>query len=211
LSNATYVDNGDSALDQRAGSGVQGRDLGGGERGAARGDADVPAVAGGSDGDGVQRTFDQHRPGAGGQGLPGRLGPQPVEQLALRVQRAGRAVEVLRDVGVLGERPAEDADDPLSARVADREHQPVPEPVDHAAVAGAQADAGVEHLGVGPAASAQVVGERGPAGRGVAELIAGDRRRRHRPGSEHRGCPGGVRGVARVPAGYRTDWALFTD
>src|SRR5450759_1470560 len=166
-----------SALGQRAGTGVQGGDLGGGERGAARGDAGVPPGAGGGDGDGVQRTLDQHRSGTGGQGLPGRLGPQAVEQLALPVQRGGRAVEVLRDVVGLGQRPAEEADDVLPAGVADREHQPVAEPVDDGAAAGAQADAGVQQLGVGVAAGAQVVGQRGPARRGVAELVVGHGRR----------------------------------
>jgi len=145
------------------------------QRGAAGGGAGVAAGAGGGDRDRVQRAFDQHRPGPAGQRPPYRLGPQAVEHLPLPVQRGGRAVEVARGVLGLGQRPAEEADDALPARVADREHQPVAEPVHHAAAAGGQADTGVEQLGVGVAAGAQVVGERGPAGRGVAELVAGDR------------------------------------
>jgi len=69
----------------------------------------------------------------------------------------------------------------LAGGVADRQHLPVAKPVDDAPAAGGRAYPGGEQLGVGVAAAAQMVDRRGPAGRGVPELIRRDCPRRHGP------------------------------
>lgn len=51
--------------------------MGGGERGAAGGDAGVAAGAGGGDGDRVEWAFDEHRAGAADQGVAGGVGTEP--------------------------------------------------------------------------------------------------------------------------------------
>ena len=142
-----------------------------GERGAERGDADVVAVAGEGDGERVEGAFDEDRDGAGGQ-RRGSLG-EAVQLVALGEQVGLGGVEVLGNgsarfvavvVGVAAADPAVD----LRA-VADGEDEPVAEAVDDPAGGGVAAEAGGDDLGVGGAEAAQVVGQRGPAGGGVAE------------------------------------------
>ena len=67
-------------------------------------------------------------------------------------------------------------------------------PSGRSAVVG-QADVGGEQRGVGVAEAVQVVGQGGPAGWGVADLVRGDGGRRNGPAGEHGPGPGRVGGV----------------
>ena len=77
-------------------------------------------------------AFHQQDPVLAHDGRPREV--QPVEHVALVVQRAFRAVEVLRDVLVLAQGPPAEADDP-ARRVPDGEHHAAPEEVVGGAVA----------------------------------------------------------------------------
>ena len=81
-------------------------------------------------------------------------------------------VEVLRPRGVVVVGPAaSDEGEHGGVGAEDREQDPVAEPVDEAAGAGGDGQAGGEQLGVAHAAAAEVVGQAGPPGGGLPRPV----------------------------------------
>ena len=150
------------------GAWVHGGELAGllpGHRRPQRSDPDEPAQSGEGDGVGVQGAFDEHRHRAGLE----EFGCGAVELGALVEQGGVRGVEVLRAgravVGGVGVAAADEPEDvPV---VGDGHDGPVAEAVDEPPGARGGREPGLEELGVGDPAPAEVVDEVGPPGRCV--------------------------------------------